>query len=88
MIADSDQDPAVIADMRNPPVLPAHLQFYMNAFWDLACFDGIRFSELDAYAARYGVDGLDHFHRFKTLVTRLNSKWVEMTRAAMTKDAD
>lgn len=74
--------------MQNPPVLAPHLRFYLNAFWDLANLDGIPFSELDAYGRRYGVDDIDHFHRFKTLVRRLNSKWAEMTRAKIAKDAD
>jgi hypothetical protein len=41
------------------PVVPPHLLFYWEAVWDLASTDGIGFAELDRYAARYGVEGVN-----------------------------
>lgn len=78
MLLDSGQDAA--QDYLNRPSLPEHLLFYWTAFWDLCSADGIAFRDLDAYASRYGIDEVEFFDRFKTLVRRLNAKWVEMIR--------
>jgi hypothetical protein len=64
------------------PGIPPHLLFYWDAFWDLASTDGIGFAELDRYAARYGVEGVDEFDRFKTIVRRVNTVWAEIVTGA------
>lgn len=86
MIVASGQEAA--QDYLNRPELPEHLAFYMDAFWDLACVDGIPFSEIDCYARRYNVEGTDEFNRLKTLVRQMNAKWVEIINTPDTKVID
>jgi hypothetical protein len=64
------------------PGIPPHLLFYWDAFWDLARTDGIGFAELDRYAARYGIEGVDEFDRFKTIIRRVNTVWAEIVTGA------
>jgi hypothetical protein len=64
------------------PGIPPHLLFYWDAFWDLASTDGIGFAELDRYASRYGIDGVDEFDRFKAIVRRVNTVWTEIVTGA------
>lgn len=60
----------------NRPHLPSHLRFYLEAFYDLQAdrvAQGlIPFAVLDRYAARHGIDHIDDFLRFKTLVRALD----------------
>lgn len=58
----------------------------MNAFWDLMNANGIPFADLDRYATRYGIEGVDEFERFKTLVRRLNSVWLNKIAPASAPD--
>jgi hypothetical protein len=39
--------------------------------------DGIAFSEFDRYAARYGIEDVDEFDRFKSIIKRLYATWRE-----------
>lgn len=76
MIVASEQPAA--QDYLNRPDLPEHLLFVFNAFWDLAHPDGIPFGDLDRYASRYGITGVDDFTFFAELIRRMFAKWVEL----------
>lgn len=84
MLMQSD-DVAGIQRYLDRPTLQDHLGFYWGVFWDLANHEGIPFADLDRYAARYGIEDVDEFDRFATVVRRLNSEWLKLVRKAADK---
>jgi hypothetical protein len=57
------------------PEVSDHLGFVWSAFWELGsdraigfAAGPIPFTAIDAYAARYGIDDIDQFDRFRALI--------------------
>ncbi|WP_371346465.1 hypothetical protein [Ancylobacter sp. IITR112] len=71
--------------MRSKPALTENLLPVWNAFWALSTdrqigFGGvgpIQFSSVDRYAIRYGIDGIDEFDRFTSLIRAMDSAFLE-----------
>lgn len=71
--------------MRDKPVIEAHLLPVWRAFQALSSdrqigFGGvgpIQFSSVDRYATRYGIDGVDDFDRFSTLIRAMDGVFLE-----------
>lgn len=74
--------------IKNKPTLQAGLDLYYVAFWDLmgdrvtggTSLGMIKWSAIDQYAARLGLDDLDEFHRFKTVLHRLDMAYMQSER--------
>ena len=68
-----------------PEIWP-HLTFYLEAFFALSPdrHEGgaIPFSAVDRYAARYGLDDVDEFERFRTLIRALDDAFLKTIRPA------
>lgn len=71
--------------MQSKPVLAEEVMPAWRAFWALSSdrqigFGGagpIQFTSLDRYAARYGIDGVDEFDRFTTLIRAMDGVFLE-----------
>lgn len=71
--------------MRDKPVIEAHLLPAWRAFQSLSsdrqigfgCVGPIQFSSLDRYATRYGIDSVDEFDRFTTLIRAMDGVFLE-----------
>ncbi len=67
-----------------PPRLPSNLNFVWTAYQRLSTdrdsmgSGAIRFSAIDAYAKRYGLDDVDTFERFISLVTIIDRIFFEI----------
>jgi len=78
--------------LQERPQLPDHLQFVWSAWWELhtdrpvgMAVGAIPFSAIDRYAARYGIDGMDHFDAFREAVRALDGaylKWAGERRSS------
>jgi hypothetical protein len=69
-----------MAGYYDQPKLSEGLEFYLNAFSDLAAdrseaLSSIPFSSIDRYATRYGLES-DDFERFKMLVRMLDGAYL------------
>lgn len=71
--------------------------FVWNAFWELhtdrpvamAGVSYLPFSSIDRYAARYGLDDIDEFDRFRSLIRAVDAEFVTWARRkSKTSDKD
>ena len=87
-IASAGGDPKALRDR---PVLQDHLRFEWDAFWTLLSdrpaghSTRIPFTAIDRYADRYGLETLDAFERFRSLMTQMNTAFNE---ASASRNAD
>lgn len=71
--------------MRSKPIIKDHLLPVWKGFWAISSdrqigFGGvgpIQFSSLDRYATRYGIDSVDEFDRFTTLIRAMDGVFLE-----------